>query len=139
MIRTDAKTSGRSGGTDFFKFGEQPTPAGYAVWERVCRFVDDEVLPVVNDYWERAEFPQAADRAPAAQWRQRRGRWYLGDRRIAGGPEGGRSLSHGRPRGYGETPHAAAGTAWSLISRGTPAARPALVAVAWQSPGSRPS
>jgi glutaryl-CoA dehydrogenase len=30
----------------------------YAVWERVCRIVDDEVLPVVNDYWERAEFPR---------------------------------------------------------------------------------
>ncbi len=42
------ETVGRSGGTDFFKIGEQPTPAEYAVWDRVRRFVDDEVLPVVE-------------------------------------------------------------------------------------------
>ena len=50
------ETIGRSRGTDFFKIGEQLTPAEYAVWEQVRRFVDDEVLPVANDYWERAEF-----------------------------------------------------------------------------------
>src|SRR4029453_6963179 len=26
-------------------------------WRRTRNFVDDEVLPVINDYWERAEFP----------------------------------------------------------------------------------
>jgi hypothetical protein len=26
-------------------------------WRRTCDFVDDEVLPVINDYWELAEFP----------------------------------------------------------------------------------
>ena len=26
-------------------------------WRRTRDFVDDEVLPVINDYWERAEFP----------------------------------------------------------------------------------
>ena len=36
--------------------------------------------------------------------RRRNGCWYVGDRRVAGGPDGGRILSHGRPRGYGETP-----------------------------------
>ena len=29
---------------------------------KTCEFVDIEVLPVINDYWERAEFPWAADR-----------------------------------------------------------------------------
>jgi hypothetical protein len=83
--------------------------------------------------------PQAAGRAPTTRCRRRNGRWYVGDRRVAGGPDSGRILSHGRPRGYAATPHATAGTAWSLISRGTPAARPALVAAAWQPPGSRAS
>jgi glutaryl-CoA dehydrogenase len=44
-------------GTDFFRiateFGEQEK--GYL--ERTRAFVDDEVLPVISDYWERAEFP----------------------------------------------------------------------------------
>ena len=52
------ETIGRSRGTDFFRIGEQLTPAEYAVWDRVRRFVDDEVLPVASDHWERAEFPR---------------------------------------------------------------------------------
>ena len=41
-------------------------------WRRTRDFVDDEVLPVINDYWERAEFP--------------RGRWSrrLGELGIVG-------------------------------------------------------
>jgi glutaryl-CoA dehydrogenase len=53
-----SETIGRSRGTDFFKIAEQLTPAEYTVWERVRGFVDDEVLPVINDYWERADFPR---------------------------------------------------------------------------------
>jgi glutaryl-CoA dehydrogenase len=53
-----SETIGRSRGTDFFKIGEQLSPAEYAVWDRVRRFVDDEVLPVAADSWERAEFPR---------------------------------------------------------------------------------
>ena len=27
------------------------------IWRRTRDFVDDEVLPVINDYWENAELP----------------------------------------------------------------------------------
>lgn len=43
--------------TDYFLVRDQ---FGDAEWERFIatrRFVDQEVLPVINDFWERAEFP----------------------------------------------------------------------------------
>ncbi len=49
---------GRSQGTDYFLIGEQLTDAESRVLATVRDFVDDEVLPVVNDHWERAEFPR---------------------------------------------------------------------------------
>jgi glutaryl-CoA dehydrogenase len=49
---------GRSRGTDYFRIGDQLTAAERDVWNRARHFVDDEVLPVINDYWERAEFPR---------------------------------------------------------------------------------
>jgi glutaryl-CoA dehydrogenase len=48
----------RARGTDFFKIADQLTPEERDHWNRARRFVDDEVLPVINDYWERAEFPR---------------------------------------------------------------------------------
>ena len=48
----------RSRGTDFFKIADQLTAEEREYWNRARRFVDDEVLPVINDYWERAEFPR---------------------------------------------------------------------------------
>ncbi len=48
---------GRSRGTDYFRIGDQLTPAERDYWRRTRDFVDDEVLPVINGYWERAEFP----------------------------------------------------------------------------------
>ena len=48
---------GRSRGTDYFRIGDQLTPAELDHWRRTRDFVDDEVLPVINGYWERAEFP----------------------------------------------------------------------------------
>jgi glutaryl-CoA dehydrogenase len=48
---------GRSRGTDYFRIGDQLTPAERDLWRRTRDFVDDEVLPVINVYWERAEFP----------------------------------------------------------------------------------
>jgi glutaryl-CoA dehydrogenase len=48
---------GRSRGTDYFRIGDQLTPAERDYWRRTRDFVDDEVLPVINVYWERAEFP----------------------------------------------------------------------------------
>jgi glutaryl-CoA dehydrogenase len=48
---------GRSRGTDYFRIGEQLTASERDYWRRTRDFVDDEVLPVINAYWERAEFP----------------------------------------------------------------------------------
>jgi len=47
---------GRSLGTDYFRIGDQLTADERDYWRRTRDFVDDEVLPVINDYWERAEF-----------------------------------------------------------------------------------
>jgi glutaryl-CoA dehydrogenase len=48
---------GRSLRTDYFHIGDQLTDAERDYWRRTRDFVDDEVLPVINGYWERAEFP----------------------------------------------------------------------------------
>jgi glutaryl-CoA dehydrogenase len=48
---------GRARGTDFFKIRDQLTDTERDYLDRTRAFVDDEVLPVINDYWERAEFP----------------------------------------------------------------------------------
>jgi glutaryl-CoA dehydrogenase len=48
---------GRSRGTDYFHIGDQLTAHERDCWRRTRDFVDDEVLPVINDYWERADFP----------------------------------------------------------------------------------
>ncbi|WP_153503145.1 acyl-CoA dehydrogenase family protein [Cumulibacter manganitolerans] len=48
---------GRSRGTDYLRLFDDLTDDDRAVWERTRRFVDDEVLPVINDYWEKAELP----------------------------------------------------------------------------------
>ena len=49
---------GQSRGTDYFKIAEQLTPTERDYLNRTRLFVDNEVLPVINDYWERAEFPR---------------------------------------------------------------------------------
>jgi glutaryl-CoA dehydrogenase len=43
--------------TDYFLLREELTPAQLAYLERTRAFVHDEVLPVINGYWERAQFP----------------------------------------------------------------------------------
>jgi glutaryl-CoA dehydrogenase len=43
--------------TDYFLLREEFTPAQLDYLERTRRFVQEEVLPVINGYWERAEFP----------------------------------------------------------------------------------
>jgi glutaryl-CoA dehydrogenase len=43
--------------TDHFLVREQFDEAEWEPFLRTRRFVDEEVLPVINDYWERAEFP----------------------------------------------------------------------------------
>src|SRR4249919_2579197 len=44
-------------GTDYFRIRHQLTPTQLGHLERTRAFVDDDVLPVINGYWERAEFP----------------------------------------------------------------------------------
>ena len=51
------ETIGRARGTDYFRIRDQLTAAERDYLDRTRAFVDDEVLPVINDYWERAEFP----------------------------------------------------------------------------------
>ena len=48
---------GKSLGTDYFRIADQLTRAELDYLRRTRAFVDDEVLPVINGYWERAEFP----------------------------------------------------------------------------------
>jgi glutaryl-CoA dehydrogenase len=43
--------------TDYLRLRHQLTPEQRGHVERVRAFVDDEVRPQINDYWERAEFP----------------------------------------------------------------------------------
>jgi len=49
---------GRSLGTDYCGLRDELTEAERDYLKRTRTFVDDEVLPVINDYWERAEFPR---------------------------------------------------------------------------------
>ena len=50
-------TIGEALGTDYFGLREPFTPQQEEYLIRTREFVDPEVLPVINDYWERAEFP----------------------------------------------------------------------------------
>jgi len=43
--------------TDYFLLREEFTPAQLAYLDRARAFVQDEVLPVINGYWARAQFP----------------------------------------------------------------------------------
>ena len=44
-------------GTDYFGLREGLTPQQVDYLTRARRFVEEDVLPVINDYWERAEIP----------------------------------------------------------------------------------
>jgi len=53
-----AAAADEPGGTaDFLLLDHDLTEQELGLRNRVRRFVDDEVLPIINDYWERAEFP----------------------------------------------------------------------------------
>jgi glutaryl-CoA dehydrogenase len=43
--------------SDYFRIADQLTPEERDYWRRTRDFVDQEVLPVIGGYWERAEFP----------------------------------------------------------------------------------
>ena len=42
---------GRSLGTDYFRIADHLTPDERRYLARTRQFVDDEVLPVIDDYW----------------------------------------------------------------------------------------
>jgi glutaryl-CoA dehydrogenase len=48
---------GKALGTDYFHIRDELTVEEVDYLDRARRFVDEEVLPVIGDYWERAELP----------------------------------------------------------------------------------
>ena len=46
----------RAQGTDFFAMDDLLTDEERAIRDRVRRFADEQIIPVANEYWERAEF-----------------------------------------------------------------------------------
>jgi glutaryl-CoA dehydrogenase len=57
MSRVPSEHLGESLGTDFFSVREQFTEEQWSHFITVRRFVDEEVVPVIAPYWERAELP----------------------------------------------------------------------------------
>src|SRR5246127_1378924 len=65
MTTTESATSsrpvytniGKALGTDYFLLKAGLTAEEMDYLERTRRYVDEEVLPVINDYWQRAEVP----------------------------------------------------------------------------------
>ena len=55
MTQIASEHLGESLGTDFFSVREQFTDEQWDRFRTVRRFVDEEVVPVVGSYWERAE------------------------------------------------------------------------------------
>src|SRR4029450_2882786 len=54
---TPAMSEHNPASTDFYRIDDLLTDAERDVRDRVRAFCDKEVTPVINDYWERAEFP----------------------------------------------------------------------------------
>ncbi len=48
---------GKALGTDYFLLKDTLSVSELDYLERTRRFVHEEVLPVINDYWERADVP----------------------------------------------------------------------------------
>ncbi|MGH3108330.1 MAG: acyl-CoA dehydrogenase family protein, partial [Rubrobacter sp.] len=47
----------RSLGTDYYLLDELFTDEERMIRDRVRAFADAEVIPIINEYWEKAEFP----------------------------------------------------------------------------------
>ena len=48
---------GRYQGTDYYFMSDMLSAEERAIRQRVSTFVDEQLLPQANYYWERAEFP----------------------------------------------------------------------------------
>jgi glutaryl-CoA dehydrogenase len=57
MSQVASEHLGESLGTDFFSVREQFTDEQWAHFIAARRFVDEEVVPAIGPYWERAEIP----------------------------------------------------------------------------------
>src|SRR2546425_351732 len=57
MVADIKRKLGQSLGTDFYLMDELLTEQERGVRDKVRNFCDKEVIPIINDYWERAEFP----------------------------------------------------------------------------------
>src|SRR5438874_10751796 len=57
MVADLEKSLGQSLGTDFYLMDELLTEEERSIRDKVRAFCDKEVTPIINDYWERAEFP----------------------------------------------------------------------------------
>lgn len=57
MVADIKRELGQSLGTDFYLMDELLTEQERKVRDKVRNFSDKEVIPIINDYWERAEFP----------------------------------------------------------------------------------
>jgi glutaryl-CoA dehydrogenase len=57
MVADIKRQLGQSLGTDFYLMDELLTEQERSVRDKVRDFSDKEVIPIINDYWERAEFP----------------------------------------------------------------------------------
>jgi glutaryl-CoA dehydrogenase len=57
MVANLEQTLGQSLGTDFYLMDELLTEEERRIRDKVRAFSDKEVIPIINDYWERAEFP----------------------------------------------------------------------------------
>ena len=57
MVTDIKQTLGQSLGTDFYLMDELLTEQERSIRDKVRNFCDKEVIPIINDYWERAEFP----------------------------------------------------------------------------------
>ena len=57
MTQTAYTDIGKALGTDYFLIRDELSASELDYLDRTRRFVQDEVLPVINDYWERGELP----------------------------------------------------------------------------------
>src|SRR5712691_2684937 len=57
MVADIKRELGQSLRTDFYLMDELLTEQERNVRDKVRNFSDREVIPIINDYWERAEFP----------------------------------------------------------------------------------
>lgn len=49
--------SPQNANSDYFLLDDELTDAEIALRDRIRAYVDSDILPIINDYWERAEFP----------------------------------------------------------------------------------